>query len=165
MRIAKLLQTDYPEAVCTIAGTPKSVMTSGCGATCVAIVGQYLTGKTALGPAELFQWAYEQGYYFGDGLGHEALSAMALEFGLRSEWTKTDFGLIEASLVAGKPVIAHMGPGKFSSETGHYIVLHGITDQGLILVHDPYDPARSGDYEWKVLADEAKLSASFMLVR
>lgn len=165
MRIPRLLQTDYQETICVIRGEPKSVMSSGCGATCVSAVGQYLTGRSELGPDQLFEWAYDNGYYFGDGLGHECLVEMAGLFGLEAIWVKNDSDRVRFSIRNGCPVIAHMGRGAFSSTSGHYIVLIGETDQGLILVYDPYKPERGEQpYELRQLAREAKTGTSFMLI-
>lgn len=157
MGIPMLLQTDYQAVICTIKGSPKSVMSSGCGATCAAIVGQYVTGRDDLGPEELFTLAYKRGDYFGDGLGHEAVSRLLLEFGLASRWTAADFEQVSESLRGGRPVIAHMGRGLFAEVSGHYIVLFGIDQDGMISVHDPYR-TENGErlYGWDELEKELK---------
>ncbi|MDL2206383.1 C39 family peptidase [Eubacteriales bacterium OttesenSCG-928-N13] len=165
MDVPRLMQTDYPDAVCTIAGQPRSVQSSGCGATCVSIVGQYLSGRRDLSPSDLFLRAYEQGDYFGDGLGHEALLSLLSCYGLRGSWPKNDIDTVLSSLKRGKPVIAHMGNGTFSRTGGHYIVLRGIAPDGRIWVHDPYKQERSEQpYEMKELLRQVKTGASFLLI-
>ena len=78
-----MMQKDYTDAVCTIDGQPRSVATSGCGAVCVAMAAAALTGSRET-PQTLFQWAYDTGLYFGDGLGHEAMSRLASRCGCTS---------------------------------------------------------------------------------
>ena len=70
MNIPKIYQFDYKQTVCTIDGQRKSVSTSGCGAASMSMVICYLTGNTtSQNPYTLFKWAYNEGYYSGDGLG------------------------------------------------------------------------------------------------
>lgn len=126
MDISLYLQGDYTETVCYIDGVPKSVSTSGCGAASVSMVIAYLTGNTSQTPYTLFKWAHDHGYYAGDGLGHSCLAKLASLYGVKGTWIENDATRITAALRAGNPVIAHMGPGVFTTD-GHYIVLRGIT--------------------------------------
>jgi hypothetical protein len=106
-----MLQTDYQDAVCVIGGQKKSVATSGCGATCIAMAAAALvdSGET---PGTLFQWAYDSGLYFGDGLGHEAMSAMAVHAGLTGEWLDNDPEMILEALRAGRRWRPTWGPAR-----------------------------------------------------
>lgn len=164
MNVPPFNQGDYTETVAVISGQKKTVKSSGCGAACVAVVGQYLTGNQEWDPQSLFQWAFDNGFYHGDGLSHECLSEMARLFGLNAKWTSQD--AVNASLRDMRPVVAHMRNGYFSNSSGHYIVLTGITEDGKIIVHDPGSRARSGKaYEWDFLLEQTKGENPFMVVR
>ena len=97
---------------------------------------------TQVSPQDLFAWAYDQGFYYGDGLGHEALTAMAEKYGLHSQWIDNDqLGQVRSALEKGYPVVAHMGPGTFT-KGGHYILLRGVEGED-VLVNDPQSEALS----------------------
>jgi hypothetical protein len=163
MKIPKIYQFDYKKTVCTIGGERKSVSTSGCGATSMSMVIRYLTGDSSQTPYTLFKWAYKEGYYSGDGLGHGAVSAMGKLYGVTGSWTGKDGKKIVAALTSGHPVIAHMGPGIFT-KGGHYIVLRGMTDDGKILVNDPNSKSRSSKaYPLSTILKQAKASTPFMI--
>jgi hypothetical protein len=156
-----MLQTDYPEAVCTIGGQKRSVSTSGCGVVCIAMAAAVLT-DSAETPHTLFQWAYDNGLYFGDGLGHEAMSQLAARCGLRGQWLENRAEPVLEALSAGRPVVAHMGRGTFT-QNGHYILLYGIDPDGLIRVNDPYSAQRSETaYPVEEILKEVKTVDAFM---
>ena len=163
MNIPKLYQFDYRQTICVINGKRKSVSTSGCGATSMSMVIRYLTGNTKQTPYTLFKWAYQNGHYSGDGLGHSAISKMGNLYGVSGSWVGKDGKRIISALKAGHPVIAHMGPGIFTKQ-GHYIVLRGVTDDGKILVNDPNSKSRSGKaYPLSTILNQSKTSEPFMI--
>lgn len=163
MKIPKIYQFDYKKTVCTIDGVRKSASTSGCGATSMSMVIRYLTGDSSQTPYTLFKWAYKEGYYSGDGLGHGAVSAMGKRYGVTGTWVGKDGEMIVKALTSGHPVIAHMGKGIFT-KGGHYIVLRGVTDDGKILVNDPNSKSRSGKaYPLSTILKQAKTSTPFMI--
>ena len=163
MPIPLYLQSDYPQTVCYIDGVAKSVKTSGCGATSISMVIAYLTGNTDQTPYTLFVWAYDHGYYSGDGLGHACLTKLASLYGVKGTWIANDEEQITEALHAGHPVIAHMGPGIFTSG-GHYIVLRGITADGYVLVNDPGSRSRNKfAYPLSTVVKQARTSDSFMV--
>jgi hypothetical protein len=113
-------------------------------------------------PETLFQWAYDTGLYFGDGLGHEAMSQLAARCGMRGEWLDNEAELVLSALRAGRPVVAHMGSGTFTNN-GHYILLYGIDGEGMIRVNDPYSPERSQEtYPIDLIVGEVKTSRAFL---
>ena len=142
MPIPIYYQTDYPEIVCTIRGIPRSVETSGCGATSASMVIAYLTGNTEQTPYTLFCKAVDTGRYNGAGLDHSTISWLLKEYGVHSELIPNSATAIKQALNEGKPVIAHMGPGIFT-RTGHYVVLKGIASDGRILMNDPISPIKT----------------------
>lgn len=164
MNIPKIYQFDYKQTVCTIDGQRKSVSTSGCGAASMSMVICYLTGNTtSQNPYTLFKWAYNEGYYSGDGLGHSAVSAMGRLYGVSGTWIGKDGEAIITALKSGHPIIAHMGKGIFT-RNGHYIVLRGVTDDGKILVNDPNSESRSEKaYPLSTILNQSKTSEPFMV--
>ena len=139
MDVPLLFQFDYPETVVTIDGEPRSVLTSGCGTTSLAMAIQYYHKEDAsrATPDALFQYAVDEGMYGGDGLGHTALSNIARIFNLRTEWRSGSESRILRWLREGNLIIAHMNTGMFTENSGHYILLVGATEDGKVLVNDP----------------------------
>lgn len=163
MNILPLYQFDYQKAICHFYGEDKSVATSGCGATCVSMAVRYLTGNRTQTPETLFQWAYDNGYYTGDGLSHNTVSRLAGIYGLKTTWTSSTSSVLSA-LKSGKPVIAHMGPGTFA-ESGHYILLRGVDENGMIVLNDPNSRQRTETvYSLTQIKDELKMSTGFCIV-
>lgn len=115
---------------------------TGCGPTCLAMVGYYLTGDTAFTPDQVAAFSLSRGYYTpGSGSEWTLISRGGVELGLEV----TEIPLVEKRITqplsAGNPIICAMGPGDFTA-TGHYIVLVGLED-GLIRVNDPNSRIRS----------------------
>ena len=109
---------------------------TGCGPTCLAMVGYYLTGSQDMNPASIAAFAQENGYYAeGYGSSWTLISQGGEELGL----TVTELPLVKKKLVTalaeGKPIILAMGEGDFTT-TGHYIVLTGV-EEGAFKVNDP----------------------------
>ena len=123
------LQTDYPNHMYG-SGT---IATSGCGITCLAMVATYLTGH-AYSPVELAD-------YFGGRAENNiarleyAAEALQLPFRKAENWHDTLRELEE-----GKVVIALMNETSIFTSSQHFIVLTGMTEEGKILVNDPYGP-------------------------
>lgn len=163
MRIPVVYQTDYPDPVCVIRGVPRSVATSGCGATSLSMIIAYFTGNTTQTPYTLFCQSYDEGRYWGSGWDHATLSHYAKEYGLKSEWIPNKADLIREKLKEGKPIIAHMGRGIFTRR-GHYIVLRGMTDDGKILINDPVSPYKTEmAFPLNTILTQARGSHSFMV--
>lgn len=109
---------------------------TGCGPTCLAMAGYYLTGQESMNPLALAEFAEANGYYArGYGSSWTLISEGAGKLGL----TATELPLVKKkitnALEAGNPVILAMGKGDFTSR-GHYIVLTGVTEEGF-RVNDP----------------------------
>lgn len=136
MDIPQDYQFLYKQPVATFFGEEKSVNTSGCGAASSSMVIRYLTGKEGYDPHTLFEWAYNNGQYYGYGLAESTLSNFLSLAGITSSWIKPSVPLITQALKEGYPVIALALEGYFTSE-GHYIVLSGITDDGYVYINDP----------------------------
>lgn len=122
-------QTDYPDQRYG-AGT---VASSGCGITCLAMVATALTGFEYL-PDELAK-------YFG---GCAENNIDRLEIGsttLQLPWRKAE-NVREtfAALEEGDIAIVLMNSESIFTNSQHFLVLTGLTDEGKILVNDPYQP-------------------------
>ena len=109
---------------------------TGCGPTCLAMVGYYLTGDENMSPDKVAKFAQRGGYYeAGYGSSWTLISEGGTELGLEV----TELPLVEKkihdALEAGNPVILAMGEGDFTT-TGHYIVLTGV-EEGGYRVNDP----------------------------
>lgn len=103
---------------------------TGCGPTCLAMVGYYLTGDTNMTPGQIAAFSEENGYYApGYGSSWTLISEGAAKLGL----TATELPLVKKKIVtaleAGSPVILALGEGDFTTE-GHYIVLTGVEQDG-----------------------------------
>lgn len=121
---------------------------NGCGPTALSMVIVGLTGDTTQNPKVVADFSYEHGYLEGAGSSWTLMSIGANYFGLSAEELSLSETAILSSLKNGKPIIASMGPGDFTT-TGHYIVLTGVTDQGKILVNDSNSTKRS-NMEWDI---------------
>jgi len=115
---------------------------TGCGPTCLAMAGWYLTGNENMTPHQIAHFAEKNGYYeAGYGSSWTLISEGAGELGLNA----TELPLVKKKMVdaleGGCPVILAMGPGDFTT-TGHYILLTGVED-GAFRVNDPNSIANS----------------------
>lgn len=109
---------------------------TGCGPTCLAMVGYYLTGDENMTPDKIAAFAWKNGYYAsGYGSSWTLISEGAAKLGL----TAKELPLVKKKMVdaleAGSPIILAVGEGDFTT-TGHYIVLSGM-EEGLFRVNDP----------------------------
>lgn len=109
---------------------------TGCGPTCLAMVGYYLTGDENMTPDRIAKFAQRGGYY---EKGHGSSWTLISEGGVKLGLEVTELPLVEKkinnALEAGKPVILSLREGDFTS-TGHYIVLTGVEEEGY-RVNDP----------------------------
>lgn len=106
-----------------------TIASSGCGITCLAMVASYYTGEEWT-PDECAALVNESGILPRDNV-HRILIA-ADKIGLNYEQKTTND--IMPSLQEGKTVIALV------NNSGHFVVLKGLTDDGKVLVNDPYGP-------------------------
>ena len=132
IRIPRFYQTDYPDVLYSY-GT---IASDGCGITCLAMVATYLTGHPYL-PDELA--GYFGGYLEGVVTNVERLEAASTL--LQLPWRKAaNFHDAMNAMHEGKVVIAMMDYRSLFTDSQHFIVLTGTTEDGKILVNDPYEP-------------------------
>lgn len=122
-------QTDYPNVMYGSG----NIASSGCSITCVAMVASYLTGHEYL-PDELAD-------YFG---GRAENNIARLEYAsdaLQLPWEKTaNWHETLKALKEGKIAIILMNSNSIFTESQHFVVLTGMTEDGKIMVNDPYAP-------------------------
>lgn len=137
----------------------------GCGPTCLSMVAVALKQDVSLTPKWMADFSQENGYYLEDtGTDWNLMEYGAEKLGIRSQqimqWTES---ALKNELQAGRPMICSMGPGDFTN-TGHFIVLAGIAEDGRIIVNDPNSPVNS-DKLWdaQTLLDQMKAMWSFWI--
>lgn len=109
----------------------------GCGPTALAMVLASTVDETA-DPASVAAWAAGAGYWAPHSGSHLSIVQGAAEhYGLEcSSLGVPDADTLYSVLSSGGTVVALMGPGHFTGR-GHFILLHGVTLSGGILVADP----------------------------
>ena len=129
---------------------------TGCGPTCLAMAGYYLTGDTNMTPGQIAAFAQSAGYYApGYGSSWTLFSQGAEELGL----TATELPLVKKKIVdaleEGNPVILALGEGDFTS-SGHYILLRGV-EEGGFAVNDPNSRENSEKlWTWEQLESQIR---------
>lgn len=115
----------------------------GCGPVAMAMVVSSL-GSADMDPYTMAQHAVSNGYYARhSGSYHSIVIGTATDFGLQAEsFTSRDTVALQDAILSGKLLVALMGPGHFT-QSGHFIVLRGVTLSGEILVADPSSLDRS----------------------
>ena len=115
---------------------------TGCGPTCLAMAGYYLTGDDSFNPKTMADFAGENHYYAS---GYGSSWTLISEGGEKLGLTVRELPLVKGKMVnaveSGHPVILALGKGDFTS-SGHYIVLTGMED-GAFRVNDPNSRVRS----------------------
>lgn len=117
----------------------------GCGPTAMSMVVSTLT-ETEVDPAEMARHCVKHGYWAKKhGSYWSIVPGVAEDFGLTCTSLlpeEADKDRIVHSLATGQLLVALMGPGHFTN-SGHFIVLRGLTLDGSVLVADPASPDRS----------------------
>lgn len=115
---------------------------TGCGPTCLAMAGYYLTGEETMNPLAIAEFAEKNGYYAkGYGSSWTLISEGAEKLGLTAKELPLVKKKMTDALEAGQPVILALGKGDFTT-TGHYIVLTSWNGEAFT-VNDPNSPERS----------------------
>ena len=146
----------------------------GCGPTVLAMLVSSLTPECVT-PVDMAQWAAGHGYFSpGGGSRHSLIPDGCAAFGLKVESLSVHTEeALRMPLYYHKLIVLLMGPGHFTQK-GHFIILTGINENGMITVADPFneencsiawpaqllldelsDKAVSGGPVWVVSAPEA----------
>jgi hypothetical protein len=131
----------------------------GCGPTALAMVVSSLTDQL-VDPAQMAAWAAEHGYWCpGSGSYPSIVEGTAKGFGLDCTLAKDSTANALRRHVSGSGVaVALVGPGHFTT-SGHFILIHGATLSGDVLVADPNSRENSlAAWDPQIILDEAAAS-------
>ena len=127
--VPRYFQTDYPDVLYG-AGT---IETSGCSITSIAMMASYLTGYEYL-PEEL-------AYYFGGRATNNMARMEAAAETLKLPYEKPEnWHYTLAALKEGKSAIVLVHAPSPFTQSEHFIVITGMTEDGKFLVNDSYKP-------------------------
>ncbi|SFI93993.1 Peptidase_C39 like family protein [Terrisporobacter glycolicus] len=135
---------------------------NGCGPASIAMVAVGLTGNTNINPKVVADYSKNKGYLVGGvGTSWELMTKGAQNFGIVGIEIPLSEQSILQTLRQGRPIIASMGPGEFTT-AGHYIVLTGVDSNNKIIVNDSDSKLRSQKtWDVNVFLNEAKNLWSF----
>lgn len=160
MNIPLYLQTSYTKPIKWYGGTT-TVKSKGCGPTSVSMVVAYLTGNVTQNPQIIFEWLNSLNYFHGYGFGKAALTKAAARYGVSCVWQDLTESTMKQTLLNGRPIIAFMGKGQFSTG-GHYIVLKGVDGSGKIAVNDPfYTKNNNQTFDASLILREKRVAKAF----
>ena len=106
-----------------------TIATSGCGITSLAMLATYYTGEEWT-PDKCAALVEQSGIIPKDNADRMLIAADKIGLSYEQKTTKD----IMPSLEEGKTVIALV------NNSGHFVVLRGLTEDGKVLVNDPYGP-------------------------
>lgn len=141
--VPRIFQTDYSDVryggYNEKTGQPKTVATSGCGITCMAMVDTYYNGEF-VSPADVISTS---GYHgCSVGTGYEFFPRYSEQKNLPyvetiDYSTAESFDKVKGYLAEGGLVVANMRSNSIFTKDAHYILLTGINEDGKIMVNDP----------------------------
>ena len=101
-------------------------------------------GRDDLSPHDAAVLAQEAGYMDEwEGTYQEFPYSIAEQLGMYSEVLPVGAYDIEHALSLGFALVANVQPGYFSHTNGHFIVIAGLTDDGKVVINDPYSVENS----------------------
>lgn len=154
-----LFQTDVAWADAPYAGG--DVAANACGPTCMTMVYIYLTGGTSYDPASMAAFADANNYAPTGATEWSFMTQGAAQLGITGTAINPTRSVLTEQLAAGNPVILSVRPGDFTT-VGHYIVLTGIDEHGMVSVHDPNSVMNSA-VKWGIadLCRQASMAWAF----
>lgn len=136
---------------------------NGCAPTALSMVFSYLKQDASLTPWTIASYAQANGYWIeNEGTAWSFMEEAANHFGLQSTRISPTQEALTQNLLAGKPVIASMRPGDFTT-LGHFVVLVGMQD-GSVLVHDPNSYKNSTLWDMDRLLQQSAALWAFLSV-
>ncbi len=122
---------------------------NACGPTSLAMVISGLTGNRDIHPRMIAEYSYDNGYYVEDvGTMWSLMIDGANAFGVQANQLIGSAQSVVDALSQGHLVILSVGPGDFTN-SGHFIVLTGIDENGLITINDP-NSLKKSDMKWDI---------------
>lgn len=124
-------QTDYGHVPYGAHGTVKS---HGCGITCIAMVATYFLGDGYTPDVIAYRYG---GFNGGHGTSWSLFKLSAEDLGIPFQEMTTDWEVAKSALANDQLVVCVQDVGLFTGGS-HYILLTGLTDDGRVMVNDPY---------------------------
>lgn len=138
--------------------TDENIAINGCGPTSMAMVISGLLKDDSITPVEMAK--YEE-YAEGSGTGWQYFTEVPQKYGIKVKELSTNEKIYKDELKNGRPIIANVGPGDFSS-IGHYIVLVGVDEDGMFIINDSSSPTNTNEkWSFERLKPQIKNSWSF----
>ena len=146
-------------------GEKKTIASSGCGPTCMAMVVASLE-KPSIKPTDTADWSKSQGYkYKNQGTAYAYFAAAGKKYGITVKQLNgasvyhnkkaAVHSEAKKALEAGDWLIACMGPGNWTSG-GHY-VLAFLLEDGKVYINDPASKAATRTVStWDKFKNEVK---------
>ena len=136
-------------------GKSGTIGAAGCGPTALAMVVASMTDNKVT-PYDVAQWSVANGGLCeGSGSYHSLIPNGGRHYGLTVTSIGRDGKKLVEALQEGKLVIAIMSKGHFTN-SGHFIVLRGVTSDGKLLVADPASVKRSNkEWDLRIVTGEA----------
>lgn len=126
----------------------QTIRSGGCGPTSLAIVYSSLMEED-LNPAEMADFAMEHGYCAAPQGSYRSLFTTGVELlELKNYYSGEDLETALEYLSQDCLIVALMGSGIFC-DSGHFVVIRGVTDEGKILIADCWN-ADNNDLEWDI---------------
>ena len=152
--IPRLYQWDEIWGYTTYSGAAFGL--TGCAPTVMAMVYQGLTGNTDLSPYDMAELAERDGYMTSEeGTIGSFFTDEASALGLNEHSIDVSEKALKEALQSTEVVVVNFGPGDFT-EYGHYVVLTGLTQEGEIIMNDPYSEERSEKrWDYDIIVENA----------
>ena len=153
--IPRFYQWDDLWGYTTYSGTAFGL--TGCCPTCLAMVYQGITGNHDLSPYDMGELAVRDGYATEyEGTYASFLVDEAETLGLPVSSIDVTEKALKNALQSNQAVIVNFAPGYFT-QYGHYVVISGMTQDGQLIMNDPYSEERSNQtWDLSTIVEEAQ---------
>lgn len=120
----------------------KTVQSSGCGPSSMAMIVATMTGDRSVTP-ETIASKYGRFYIQNEGSSHELFGTVASDYGLKSKLVATSQAALDEALGSGGLVVAG-GSGSYPfTDDGHILVIRQVTSSGKYLIGNPLPTANN----------------------
>ena len=117
-----------------------TLSSNACGPTCMAMLASYYN-QTTITPLDVTTWAGRRYWSDSSGTSWAFMTEAPENYGFHGANIGNDINAVVTALKDGQAVVASVsgraGLNNYFANAGHYIVLRGMTEDGLILVNDP----------------------------
>lgn len=148
--IPQYFQTDYYH----VSYRNGTIASGGCGVVCMAMAASYLLDR------EFTPEGLVERYSHLTGTNVDRFNAMSEDLALPYVRLATKWSHVMQALEKGQLVVLLLNSGSPLTTAQHFVLLTGVTDQGKVLVMDPYEPNYSlypqsyaRGFDQKILSD------------